>query len=146
MWLFPQLASDSSDYIFQQDGAPPHFHRKVRGLLCLVLPQRWTGRAAPLLRWPPRSPDITPCDFFLWGYVKDMVYVPPLPQSLHDLRNRISRALETITPEMLQRAWQEFDYRIDVWRVTKGAHSTVMDIHKIWTVKLPIDKCYDCTR
>ena len=28
---------------------------------------------------PPRSPDATPCDFFLWGYVKDQVYVPPLP-------------------------------------------------------------------
>jgi len=28
---------------------------------------------------PPRSPDATPCDFFLWGYVKDQVYVPPVP-------------------------------------------------------------------
>ena len=25
------------------------------------------------------APDATPCDFFLWGYVKDQVYVPPLP-------------------------------------------------------------------
>ena len=32
-----------------------------------------------LLTWPPRSQDATPCDFFLWGYVKDQVYVPPLP-------------------------------------------------------------------
>ena len=23
--------------------------------------------------WPPRSPGITPLDFFLWGYVKDIV-------------------------------------------------------------------------
>jgi hypothetical protein len=29
--------------------------------------------------WPPRFPDATPCDFFLWGYVKDQVYVPPHP-------------------------------------------------------------------
>ena len=35
-----------------------------------------------LLAWPPRSPDATPCDFFLWGYVKDQVYVPPLPASI----------------------------------------------------------------
>ncbi|PNF38372.1 hypothetical protein B7P43_G07247 [Cryptotermes secundus] len=121
-----QLANDSNNYIFQQDGAPPHFHSIVRGLLDLVLPQRWIGRAAgedaPLLWWPPRSLDITPCDFFLWWYVKDMVYVPPLPQSLQDLQNRINRAVETITPEMLQRVWQVFDYRIDVCRVTKGAH------------------------
>ena len=54
-------------------------------LLNRVLQQRWIGRAAKgdnhLLPWPPRSPDLTPCDFFLWGFVKDSVYVPPyVPQ------------------------------------------------------------------
>ena len=28
------------------------------------------------------TPDVTPCDFFLWGCVKDQVYVPPLPASI----------------------------------------------------------------
>ena len=27
-----------------------------------------------------------PCDFFLWGYVKDQVYVPPLPASIPELK------------------------------------------------------------
>jgi hypothetical protein len=40
------------------------------------------------LPWPPRSPDLTPCDFFLWGFVKDSVYVPPLPTSIHEIRDR----------------------------------------------------------
>ena len=35
---------------------------------------------------PLRSPDATPCDFFLWGYVKDQVYVPPLPASITELK------------------------------------------------------------
>jgi len=34
----------------------------------------------------PRSPDATPCDFFLWGHVKDQVYVPPLPPSIPELK------------------------------------------------------------
>jgi hypothetical protein len=38
-----------------------------------TLPHWWIGRAVNndqhLLLWPPRSPDLTPCDFFLWGYV-----------------------------------------------------------------------------
>ena len=34
----------------------------------------------------PRSPEATPCDFFLWGYVKDQVYVPPLPASIPVLK------------------------------------------------------------
>jgi len=71
---------------------------------------------------PPRSPNTTPCDFFLWGYVKDQVYVPPLPASIPELKVRIRTAIETITADMLQTVWNEFDYHIDVCRVTKGAH------------------------
>jgi len=38
-----------------------------------------------------------PCDFFLWGYVKDQVYVPPLPASIPELKERIRTAIEIIT-------------------------------------------------
>ena len=40
------------------------------------------------VEWPPRSPDLTPCDFFLWGYIKSKVFVNP-PQTIHDLRQKI---------------------------------------------------------
>ncbi|PSN31188.1 hypothetical protein C0J52_27106 [Blattella germanica] len=50
---------------------------RVRQFMNNRLPNRWIGRASRddmhLLSWPPRSPDITPCDFYLWGYVKDSV-------------------------------------------------------------------------
>ena len=95
-------------------------------LLNRVLQQRWIGLAVKgdkhLLPWPPRSTDLTQCDFFLWGFVKDRVYVPPLPMSLKELRDRITHALQTITADMLHRVWDEFDYRVDVCRVTQGAH------------------------
>ena len=107
-------------------GAPPHFHRHVREFLNQHLPQRWIGRWTDddqmLLAWPPRSPDATPCDFFLWGYVKDQIYVPPLPASIPELKVRIRTAIETITADMLQTVWNELDYRVDVCRITKGAH------------------------
>ena len=50
-----------------------------------------------LLAWPPRSPDASPCDLFLWDYVKDQVYVPPLPASIPELKVRIRTAIQTIT-------------------------------------------------
>ena len=75
-----------------------------------------------LLAWPSRSPDATPCDFFVWGYVKDQVYVPPLPASIPDLKVRIRTAIETIAADMLQTVWNKLDYRVDVCRITKGAH------------------------
>ena len=67
---------------------------------------------------PLRSPDATPCDFFLWGYVKDQVYVPPLPASIPELKVRIRTVTETITVDMRN----ELDYRVDVCRITNGAH------------------------
>ena len=70
----------------------------------------------------PRPSDVTPCDFFLWGYVKDQVYVPLLPASIPELKVRIRTAIETITADMLQTVSTEFDYRVDVCRITKGAH------------------------
>jgi hypothetical protein len=65
--LMPQLQEDSKDFILQQDGAPQHYHFDVRAQLNANLPGRWIGRASdndsPLLPWPARSPDLTPCDF-----------------------------------------------------------------------------------
>jgi hypothetical protein len=72
--------------------------------------------------WPPKSPDITPCDFFWGGYVKDWVFVPPLPRDLAELKTRIIATVKNIDTPMLTRVWQELEYRIDVCRVTRGAH------------------------
>jgi len=70
----------------------------------------------------PRSPDATPCDFVLLGYVKDQVYVPSVPASIPELMVRIRTATETIPADMLQTVWNELHYRVDVCRITKSAH------------------------
>jgi hypothetical protein len=69
LWLLPQLQEDSDNLILQQSGAPPHFHLEVRRPLNTTLPQRRIRRTSnedsALIPWPPRSPDLAPCDFFL---------------------------------------------------------------------------------
>ena len=125
-WLMELLfEGERADFIFQQDGAPPYWSLNVRQYLNATLHNKWIVRAGNddcvLLHWLLRSPDLTPCDFFLWGYVKDLVYVPPLPKSVDDLKTRITEALKTINPDMLVRVWQEMEYRFDVCRVTKGS-------------------------
>jgi len=57
---------------------------------------------------------------FLWGYVKDRVYVPPLPATVDKLQEHITAAVNSVMLDMLQRVWSELDYRIDVCRVTRG--------------------------
>ena len=72
---------------------------------------------------PPRSPDMTPCDFFLRGYVKERVYVPPLPADLDELTNRITAAVNSVTKDALRWGWDELSYRVDVVRAAGGGHT-----------------------
>ncbi|XP_011860094.1 PREDICTED: uncharacterized protein LOC105557457 [Vollenhovia emeryi] len=58
---------------FQQDGAQVHFTLIVRNVLNNVFPDRWIGRRGTI-EWPPRSPDLSPLDFFYWGYLKSKVF------------------------------------------------------------------------
>jgi len=60
-------------FYFQQDGAPPHFHRDVRAYLNENLPGQWRRRRGAV-EFPPRSLDLTPLDFYLWGTLKDVLY------------------------------------------------------------------------
>jgi hypothetical protein len=48
------------------------------------------------MEWPPRSPDLTPIDFILWGFVKDNVYVPQLPTTLHSSRHGSESPVQTL--------------------------------------------------
>ena len=124
-WLMQQLNEDSNYYIFQQDGSPAHY-KVVRGYLNRNLPKRWIGRTGKeddaLMRWPPRSPDLTTCDFFFWMFVKDTVFVPPLSANLQIFTTVITAAVALVDRDMLTRAWDETDCRIDVCRITKGGH------------------------
>ncbi|XP_071578855.1 histone-lysine N-methyltransferase SETMAR-like, partial [Temnothorax nylanderi] len=72
---------------FQQDGHPAHTARATRALLNEKFGNRWIGLYGPH-EWPPRSPDLTPLDFFLWGHLKQQVYATR-PANAQDLRDRI---------------------------------------------------------
>jgi len=65
-----------------------------------------------------------PYDFFLWRYVKDKVFSTPV-QDIKNLKARKTNAFATVTEDMLEKTWREIDYRLDVFRATKGAHVEV---------------------
>jgi hypothetical protein len=61
----------------QLDVAPPHFGLDPRDWLEQHYRHRWIGRGGPVA-WTPRSLNLTPCNFYLWGYLKDIVYSTPV--------------------------------------------------------------------
>lgn len=85
----------------QLDGCPAHYGRQVRAWLNAVYEERWIGRGGPVA-WPPRSPDLNPLDFFVWGFLKEKVYATPV-NNREDLINRIRMACNEISREMLIR-------------------------------------------
>lgn len=105
---------------FQQDGAPPHWGVNVRHYLDQTFPQRWIGRGGPT-EWPPRSPDLTPLDFFLWGYLKTKVYSTPV-QNLQELRARIEEQCALIDEEMIIRVVNNVYQRLAYCQEVDGRH------------------------
>ena len=84
-YVSPQLEQYQPQVIFQQDGASPHWGLEVCQFLNETFPDTWIVRDGPI-PWPPRSPDITPFDFILWGYVKGIVYRTKVID-IHDLQH-----------------------------------------------------------
>lgn len=105
---------------FMQDGAPPHFHREVREFLTNKFNNRWIGRSGPV-SWPPRSPDLNPCDFFLWGYVKSLIYVTEIV-NVEDLRQKIVAAFNKVRerPILFRNTRDSLRRRLDLCMQEEG--------------------------
>ncbi|GBM28304.1 hypothetical protein AVEN_233179-1 [Araneus ventricosus] len=73
------------------------------------------------VEWPPRSPDLNPFDFLLWGYIKQRVYATP-PSTLQKLRNRITDACGSVSPAMLYNVQREVQSRVQMRIVAEGHH------------------------
>ncbi len=68
-FLWPELDDmDVDNMWFQQDGATFHTTIATMALLHEKFPGRIISRNSDV-NWPPRSCDLTPLDFFLWGYL-----------------------------------------------------------------------------
>ena len=90
---------------FQQDDATAHTVSRTLSRVHDVFDVDRTANRGSKICWPSRSPDLSPCDFYLWGKLKGQVYSNN-PQTLEALEANISNAIAAITPEAeLQRVF-----------------------------------------
>ena len=104
----------------QQDGDTPH----TAGATLKWLQDHFGGRVISKkaqVTWPAHSPDLTPPDFFLWGYLKSKVYHPEV-ETLADLKNSIRKQIRLIKPDLCERVSQEVLKRADVCVSRKGSY------------------------
>ena len=123
----PELLEDvplneRSEIWFMHDGAPAHFLIDVRDYLSRHFNQRWIGRGGPI-PWPARSPDLTPLDYFLWGYLKQLVYAVTV-NNVEELRQRIEEGCQTIRnqPGIFERVRSSFWRRCTTCIEMEGGH------------------------
>ncbi|GFU36544.1 hypothetical protein TNCV_1444891 [Trichonephila clavipes] len=119
-FFIPELNNhDVQELWFQQDGAACHTARATIDLLKDTYGDRLISRFGPV-NWPPRSCDLTPLDYFLWGYVKSLVYADK-PQTLDHLEDNIRRVIPDIRPQMLEKVIENWTSRLDHIRASRGS-------------------------
>ncbi|GFW99030.1 putative transposable element [Trichonephila clavipes] len=120
-FFIPELNNhDVQELWFQQDGATYHTARATIDLLKDTFGDRLISRFGPV-NWPPKSCDLTPLDYFMWGYVKSLVYADT-PQTLHHLEDNIRRVIADIRPQMLEKVLGNWTSRLDYIRASRGSH------------------------
>ncbi|GFT80404.1 putative DD41D transposase [Trichonephila clavipes] len=111
-FFIPELNNhDVQELLFQQDGATCHTARATIDLLKDTFGDHLISRFGPV-NWPLRSCDLTPLDYFLWGYVKSLVYADK-PQTLHHLEDNIRRVIADIRPQMLEKVIENWTSGLD---------------------------------
>ena len=76
----------------------------------------------------PRSCDLTPLDFFLWGNIKSLVNANK-PAILDDLKDNIQREIANVPVEMCARVVENWVQRIDHCKRAHGGHMTDIEFH-----------------
>jgi transposase len=118
--LKPNLPRHWQHITFQQDGAPPHIALPVRAFLTETFREQVISRMFPQ-KWPPRSPDLNPADYWLWGHLKHNVYSRQ-PKSLDQLQQFIEEEVAAISNEVRRSAVFNLVDRLNMLLQLKGGH------------------------
>ncbi|GFU11882.1 transposable element Tcb2 transposase [Trichonephila clavipes] len=130
-FFIPELNNhDVQELWFQQDGATCHTARATIDLLKDTFGDRLISRFGPV-NWPPRPCDLTPLDYFLWVYVKSLVYADK-PHTRDHLEDNIRRVIADIRPQMLEKVIENWTSRLDCIRASRGSPMPEIIFEMIW--------------
>jgi len=100
-------------------------HRMPR--FCTSDLRAWLSRSSDV-NWPPKSCDLTPLDFFLWGYLKSQVYTNK-PQTIDALKVNITNAIQQIQPDLCEKVIENWTAQIRVTKRSRGGHLSDVIFH-----------------
>jgi len=99
-----------NEQIFMQDTSP-HTAKKTMELLEKIFGGKIISIKSTDI-WPPYSPDLNPCDYFLWGFLKDRVFSENVG-NISLLKEKIKQVCSEITEEMCERVLNNLRFRLN---------------------------------
>ena len=102
VWPAVSTVATRMGYWFQQDGARPHTTRLVLDWLASKFGNRVISNLTDRV-WPPRSPDLSPLDFWFWGICLSELRGSP-PNSIEELKETINTYASCLNPEKIRKA------------------------------------------
>ena len=102
---------------FQQDGATCHTSNESMTEIESFFDDRIISKAL----WPPRSPDLSPPDFSLWGALKGKAYANK-PRTIQELENNIRREIAATSEDVLQATFANMKRRVQLCLESVGEH------------------------
>ena len=102
---------------FQQDGATCHTSNESMTEIESFFDDRIISKAL----WPPRSPDLSPPDFFLWDALKGKTYASK-PRTIQEMENNIRREIAVISEDVLQATFANMKRRVQLCLDSCGEH------------------------
>ena len=120
-YFVPKLEDmDVKNLYFQQDGATSH-----AAVITIDLMKKTSGERLIFrnerINWPQRLCDLTPLEYFCWGYVKSLAYADK-PTTSNDLDANIECVLAELWPKMLEKVVENWTSRICHIRASRSGH------------------------
>ena len=135
-FLFTKIEEkDTGNIWFQQDGVTWHTAEDTLDVLCHVFEDRIISRRADGV-WPPRTCDLTPLDYYLWGAVQNKSYANK-PETIDALKDNIKEAIGKIQLHTFDNMLKNWIDRVGYCMASRGMHT--------WMKLFSIINCKDCT-
>ena len=103
-FALPRLRYYPKNTLYQRVGVPPHYGESVTQYLNIKFPNKWVGSGGPI-SWPLRYPDLSHSDYFVWNYLKEIMY-QNCPNILEEFRSNITDAICGFDTSILENVYR----------------------------------------
>ena len=127
-FLFTKIEKEDNGNIwFQQDGARCHTAEATLDVLRPFFKDRIISRRADVL-WPPRSCDLTPLDYYIWGALKDKCYADK-PETIEALKDNMRQAIGEIQLRTIDNVLENWTDRVGYCMASRESHLNEIIFH-----------------